>query len=59
MYTACTFRLAEITNLDFIFWIPRYFVYVAQAAWLFVFVGYLRTVISLFFRRDHLEGSVA
>jgi tellurite resistance protein TehA-like permease len=59
MYTACTFRLAEITNLDFIFWIPRYFVYVAQAAWLFVFVGYLRTVITLFCRRDHLEGSDA
>ncbi len=59
MYTACTFRLAEVTQLDFIFWIPRYFVFIAIAAWLLTFLGYLRAVTHLFIHRNPLEGSVA
>ena len=59
MYTACTFRLAQVTNLDFIFWIPRYFVFIAIAAWLLTFLGYLRAVTTLFVHRNPSQGGVA
>jgi tellurite resistance protein TehA-like permease len=44
MYTACTFQLARAMDLDFLYVIPRYFVYIALLAWLFVFIGLVRTV---------------
>lgn len=44
MYTTCTYRLAEITKLAFLYQIPKYFVYVAMAAWLLVFIGLLRSL---------------
>ena len=39
MYTACTYRLAGAINVSFLFWIPRYFIYLALAAWLLTFAG--------------------
>ena len=45
MYTACTFRMAQALELTFLFFIPRYFIYVALVAWSAAFVGLIYEVI--------------
>ncbi len=47
MYTVSTYRLAEALDAEFLGLIPRYFVYVAFAAWTIVFTGLLRSLIRL------------
>ena len=48
MYTACTFRLAGVLNVEFLHVIPRITIYVALAAWLAAFFGWAReTVIRM------------
>src|SRR5205085_759349 len=48
MYTACTFQLSRAINSNFLMVIPRYFIYVALAAWLATFIGLIH---SLLFKR--------
>jgi tellurite resistance protein TehA-like permease len=44
MYTACTFQMARAMDLEFLYAIPRAFLYVALAAWVIVFIGLVRTL---------------
>jgi tellurite resistance protein TehA-like permease len=48
MYTVCTHRVAETMQISFLDVVPRYFVFIALAAWVVTFVGLLfRQVRSL------------
>lgn len=52
MYTVCTFRLSEALNIGFLKIIPEVFIYVALFTWLAVMTGFVRQLISIFFRKD-------
>jgi tellurite resistance protein TehA-like permease len=55
MYTACTYRLAQVLGIEFLNRVPSAFVYVALAAWVAVFAGWARTVAGLL-KRSWLRG---
>ena len=46
MYTACTFQLSKAINFEYLVLIPRLFIYLALAAWLLVFIGLIRGLLS-------------
>ena len=45
MYTACTFQLSRAINFEPVMLIPRYFIYVALAAWGVAFVGLIHSLL--------------
>ena len=45
MYTVCTIRLFEVSQVDFLLKISRYFIYFALTAWFLTFVGLLRSLL--------------
>jgi tellurite resistance protein TehA-like permease len=52
MYTVSTFQLANAIDVQFLFWVPHIFVYIAMFAWAVTFLGLLRTI----FRRPRAQG---
>ena len=45
MYTACTFRLANVASLPFLQVIARVFIVIALAAWTVTFIGMVRSLV--------------
>lgn len=54
MYTACTFKFvqaikfAQATDIEFLYIIPRFFVFIALFVWLLTFIGLLHRLMSIF-----------
>jgi len=51
MYTVCTIRLAQALEVDLLLHIPRFFGYVALAAWLGAFLGLVGRMASILMDR--------
>ena len=45
MYTVCTFQLAKAISFEPLLLIPRYFVFIALAAWLVTFFGLIHSLL--------------
>ncbi|MBI4180741.1 MAG: tellurite resistance/C4-dicarboxylate transporter family protein [Chloroflexi bacterium] len=53
MYTSATFQLASVSNLSFIIFIPKFFIYLALLAWLATFGGLLGEIFKNYALRLH------
>jgi tellurite resistance protein TehA-like permease len=51
MYTVCTIQLSRAIGFGPLLVIPRYFIYLAPAAWLAAFAGLLHALLSGWGRR--------
>jgi tellurite resistance protein TehA-like permease len=45
MYTVCTFQLSKAIGFEPLMLIPRYFVFIALAAWLVTLVGLIHSLL--------------
>lgn len=45
MYTASTFRMADALDMHFLDGVPKYFIYIALAAWSAAFLGFIKSVL--------------
>jgi tellurite resistance protein TehA-like permease len=45
MYTVCTLQLSRAINFEPLLLIPKYFIYLALAAWLVIFVGLIHSLL--------------
>jgi hypothetical protein len=55
MYTTGTFRLAQALGLEFLMAVPRGFIWIAAAVWLFIVSGMVREITGIWWRRG--EGA--
>jgi len=56
MYTACTFRVAQVLQIEFLRRVPQAFIFVALAAWAATFVGWARHAATLVAGRASRAG---
>jgi len=47
MYTTCTLKLAQVARLEFLLYIPKYFIYAALLAWCLTLIGWARSLLRL------------
>jgi tellurite resistance protein TehA-like permease len=59
MYTTCTYRLAEVSQLAFLEAVPRYFVFIALGAWCVVFAGFVHAGVARLAGRSNAEEAAA
>jgi hypothetical protein len=50
MYTVATFRLAQVMELDFLLFIPEFFIYIALIAWFATTFGLAYQLITTFLK---------
>ncbi len=56
MYTVCTYRLANAVDAPFLDRLPRFFVFIAFAAWMVTFIGLGRSLLRRLRRKGALSG---
>jgi tellurite resistance protein TehA-like permease len=55
MYTVCTFRLAQAMKLEFLFLIPKYFIFIALLAWFASIFGLLYRLVTSFLKAPAID----
>jgi tellurite resistance protein TehA-like permease len=55
MYTVCTFRLAQVMKLDFLLFIPKFFIYIALIAWFATTFGWIYQLIATFLKTGTVQ----
>jgi tellurite resistance protein TehA-like permease len=55
MYTVCTFQLAKVMELDFLFLIPKIFIFIALIAWLVTMAGFVYRLTNNVRKQETIE----